>query len=362
MSCIEKNVIVGITICIFAWMSPTFAAQEIQSGMVNNHSNRLAQNRNDIAALPASPDILNSPSESRANAPVPGDPAQRYTSFPRQASAQTSGYDYPVAGGPQVKSQQSPAVSNDAKFQSEAAARVTDQILNGTYFLTGHRVQLSPSIGQRPISAQIPTPVLPAPTGATSPTAVTNPTTPYVAPIPSQNIPNRSTSYVPTAYAIPQRTTTTSRSPVEQQVSSTMSVPKSVPGFATTAQQAQAQATQLAQKAQAQQALAQQTLAQAWQAQARAAQLSRSQTTTAFRQPVYQQPVYQQTTLGLNNQNVGSAQLTANNSAYSTALYAPPVKYQNMPAGTYWGTGIVGQPTAYRDGQPLRNLFRFITP
>ena len=37
------------------------------------------------------------------------------------------------------------------------------------------------------------------------------------------------------------------------------------------------------------------------------------------------------------------------------------VSLQNMPQGTYVGRGLVGQPAAYIDGQPLRNLIRYIT-
>jgi len=35
--------------------------------------------------------------------------------------------------------------------------------------------------------------------------------------------------------------------------------------------------------------------------------------------------------------------------------------YQNAPSGTYLGRGMLGQPTAYVDGQPVRNMLRFIT-
>ncbi len=36
-------------------------------------------------------------------------------------------------------------------------------------------------------------------------------------------------------------------------------------------------------------------------------------------------------------------------------------RYQNLPPGTYVGQGILGQPKAYVDGQPVRNLFRFVS-
>ncbi len=45
-----------------------------------------------------------------------------------------------------------------------------------------------------------------------------------------------------------------------------------------------------------------------------------------------------------------------------SGVYSPLVKLQNLPPGTYLGQGIIGQPTAYVDGQWLRNLFRYIAP
>ena len=48
--------------------------------------------------------------------------------------------------------------------------------------------------------------------------------------------------------------------------------------------------------------------------------------------------------------------------ASGTGAYQPILRLQNMPPGTYLGQGIIGQPTAYVDGQPLRNLLRYISP
>lgn len=51
--------------------------------------------------------------------------------------------------------------------------------------------------------------------------------------------------------------------------------------------------------------------------------------------------------------------------------FAPPSGYnaysssapnQSMPPGAYYGTGLIGQPKLYMDGQPVRNVFRFIFP
>lgn len=40
----------------------------------------------------------------------------------------------------------------------------------------------------------------------------------------------------------------------------------------------------------------------------------------------------------------------------------PLIRFQNMPPGAYMGQGIVGQPKAYVDGQPIRNFLRFLAP
>ncbi len=38
------------------------------------------------------------------------------------------------------------------------------------------------------------------------------------------------------------------------------------------------------------------------------------------------------------------------------------LSFRNMPPGAYLGQGIIGQPTAYVDGQPFRNLIRYVAP
>ena len=45
-----------------------------------------------------------------------------------------------------------------------------------------------------------------------------------------------------------------------------------------------------------------------------------------------------------------------------SGVYTPLINFRNMPTGTYLGQGIIGQPTAYVDGQPVRNLLRYISP
>jgi hypothetical protein len=42
--------------------------------------------------------------------------------------------------------------------------------------------------------------------------------------------------------------------------------------------------------------------------------------------------------------------------------YQPIFKLQNLPPGTYMGQGWLGQPKAYVDGQPIRNLLRYVFP
>jgi hypothetical protein len=58
--------------------------------------------------------------------------------------------------------------------------------------------------------------------------------------------------------------------------------------------------------------------------------------------------------------------VTAASPQWTQPFAAPPpqpmVRFQNMPPGSYMGQGIVGQPKAFVDGQPVRNLFRYLTP
>ena len=50
-----------------------------------------------------------------------------------------------------------------------------------------------------------------------------------------------------------------------------------------------------------------------------------------------------------------------NGSASSNSLPSL-LAFRNMPPSAYLGQGLIGQPTAYVDGQPFRNLFRYISP
>ena len=49
-------------------------------------------------------------------------------------------------------------------------------------------------------------------------------------------------------------------------------------------------------------------------------------------------------------------------SGLSANSLASVLPFRNLPPSTYLGQGLIGQPTAYVDGQPFRNLFRYISP
>ncbi len=54
--------------------------------------------------------------------------------------------------------------------------------------------------------------------------------------------------------------------------------------------------------------------------------------------------------------------LNGSTSGASSNGLASMLPFRNMPPGAYLGQGIIGQPTAYVDGQPLRNLLRYVAP
>jgi hypothetical protein len=93
-----------------------------------------------------------------------------------------------------------------------------------------------------------------------------------------------------------------------------------------------------------------------------------------------QQTAVQQSTLGLAPPRVSTVPVIApatSSNLQTTVCCLPPnayqnvvgtskdqsvaVRLQNMPPGTYVGRGLIGQPAAYVDGQPLRNLIRYIS-
>lgn len=47
---------------------------------------------------------------------------------------------------------------------------------------------------------------------------------------------------------------------------------------------------------------------------------------------------------------------------YQRTTWVPVIPLRSMPYGTYLGQGIVGQPVAYVDGEPVRNFLRYVFP
>ena len=78
-----------------------------------------------------------------------------------------------------------------------------------------------------------------------------------------------------------------------------------------------------------------------------------------FQQSVVQQPYFNtpQPQFGFQNNNRWWNPIVT-----GSGVYQPIVRLANVKPGTYLGQGIIGQPTAYVDGQPLRNLLRYISP
>ncbi len=71
---------------------------------------------------------------------------------------------------------------------------------------------------------------------------------------------------------------------------------------------------------------------------------------------------------GLQPPNLGMPQFdTTQNQGWApfasgSSTYQPLIRLTNMKPGTFLGRGIIGQPTAYVDGQPVRNLLRYVFP
>jgi hypothetical protein len=62
------------------------------------------------------------------------------------------------------------------------------------------------------------------------------------------------------------------------------------------------------------------------------------------------------------NVGVDSARYAIDNGNASTTIGAfEPTKFQNLPPGTYMGKSLFGKPKAYVDGEPVRNIFRFMS-
>ena len=391
MSGIRNRINVRIVCCAIVGLLPVALA----NGQNGGQRKTLSQSSADVAALP----VAGSQSNGGIGQPRFQQPGRSTNPQAHSASPRTGVYDYP-AGPPRG-------------FSSAVGYRVANNNFNAQLPIQGSLGVANGNQGSR--------------TQAYRPQGYRQP--------PVYNV-NTAASVGSRTGASLARRITNSRSPVEQQVSSTMPLRQiaqrqslggnnggAAPSNSiTAARQAQSQAIQLSQQAQAQQAQAQQTLVQAQQAQVRAAQLAQAS------QPLVRQTVYQQSTLGLGgplfrtaqncnctpgynpaaaayqapalNPNVGAGlalapqnfqpnsatrlgfgqpnyqlpagvgtpQFGAQGARWWTpfvsgsGVYTPLLKLQNMPVGTYLGQGVIGQPTAYVDGQPVRNLLRYISP
>ena len=67
-------------------------------------------------------------------------------------------------------------------------------------------------------------------------------------------------------------------------------------------------------------------------------------------------------TIGPNPNSLSQPGLNFDPVAGPSRRIQPLVKLQNLPPGTYLGQGVIGQPKAFVDGQPVRNLLRYIFP
>ena len=85
-----------------------------------------------------------------------------------------------------------------------------------------------------------------------------------------------------------------------------------------------------------------------------------------FQQGGFQTGGFQQGGFGLGG--IGTPQFGAQGARWwtpfftGTGNYSPLLRLVQNNAGTYLGQGLIGQPTAYVSGQPLRNLLRYIAP
>ena len=64
---------------------------------------------------------------------------------------------------------------------------------------------------------------------------------------------------------------------------------------------------------------------------------------------------------GAGQFNAGSGSLFGN-SGRTGSVYQPLFPLLRMPQGSYLGQGLIGQPEAYVNNQPLRNFFRYLLP
>ena len=97
----------------------------------------------------------------------------------------------------------------------------------------------------------------------------------------------------------------------------------------------------------------------------------------SFQSPGFQAPGFQSGTQtytpnyslqsGIGTPQFGNTGLGGGSNWATTLLtgrgtYPNLLSFRNLPPGTHLGQGIIGQPTAYVDGQPARNLLRWVFP
>ena len=85
---------------------------------------------------------------------------------------------------------------------------------------------------------------------------------------------------------------------------------------------------------------------------------------TGFQQPAgfQQQPLTTNPNLGVPQFGAGRSSSFLTPFVTGSGVYQPIIRLANLRPGTYLGQGIIGQPTAYVDGQPVRNLLRYVFP
>ena len=81
----------------------------------------------------------------------------------------------------------------------------------------------------------------------------------------------------------------------------------------------------------------------------------------ATQQPAYQPATAADMTPTVNSGNGSAAYPIPDANAATTIGAFEPTKFQNLPPGTYMGKSLFGKPKAYVDGEPVRNIFRFIS-
>lgn len=346
MSRTYKYLFIAVISLVSIGLSQTFAVAQ-------NSQQRARQTRDEIAALPPSSAGAQSPATNSGSSQ--NNQGQPYSSFYRQASAQTDVYPYPAAGTPRLGSASN---SNNALSRDIGQPRLSSQISLGSNTSTGNLGAQSNTSAQAPVYNLRPE----------ANTAIRT----------AQGSSSR--SLFPQQSASVQGSN--SRSPVVQQRASTLG-PTNLRTPAEPPVQGQPSTTTFRQSVYQQPTLGLQN-----------PQLRFAQNCTCV--PVYNPTAaaYQAPSLNPNlgapplniqvpgqlgaqaccqpnhqfQSGIGTPQFGAQGARWwnpfvsGSGVYTPLLRLQNMPVGTYLGQGIIGQPTAYVDGQPIRNLLRYIAP